>query len=131
MICLLSLQFDCAVLSLITVLRIYFLLPPANEVWDKVIFSQVFVCPQGCSLYDVTSCLAAWCHVPSGGSAYSKVGVYGEVCLQWGLPTGGEGGQTPPESESRRYTFYWNVFLFHIYFHFLLLKCLGRLHPLI
>ena len=23
------------------------LLPPANEVWGKVMFSQVFVCPQG------------------------------------------------------------------------------------
>ena len=25
----------------------YLLLPPANEVWGKVMFSQVFVCPQG------------------------------------------------------------------------------------
>ena len=24
-----------------------YLLPPANEVWNKVMFSQVFVCPQG------------------------------------------------------------------------------------
>ena len=23
------------------------LLPPANEIWSKVMFSQVFVCPQG------------------------------------------------------------------------------------
>ena len=32
----------------------------------KVMLSQVFVCPRGC-VYDVTSCLATWCHIPSGG----------------------------------------------------------------
>ena len=37
-----------------------FLLPPANEVWGKVIVSHV-------SLYDVMSCLADWSHVPSEG----------------------------------------------------------------
>ena len=40
-------------------------LPSAKEVWGKVMFSQAFVCPRGgVSLYDVTSCLAAWSHVP-------------------------------------------------------------------
>ena len=43
------------------------LLPPAKEVWGKVMFSQVVVCPQEGSLHDVTSCLAAWSHVPSRG----------------------------------------------------------------
>ena len=49
------------------------LLLPANEVWGKVIFSQVCVNHsvhrggRG-SLYDVTSCWAAWSHVPTRGS---------------------------------------------------------------
>ena len=47
------------------------LLPPANEVWGKVIFSQACVSHsvhegEG-SLYDVTFCLAAWSHVHSRG----------------------------------------------------------------
>ena len=45
-------------------------LPPAN-VWGKVIFAQACVCHSvhwGGGLYDVTSCLAAWSHVPSRGS---------------------------------------------------------------
>ena len=42
-------------------------LPPANEVWGKVIFSATCVFLFGGGyLYDVTSCLAAWSHVPSG-----------------------------------------------------------------
>ena len=27
--------------------RALYYIPPANEVWGKVIFSQTFVCPQG------------------------------------------------------------------------------------
>ena len=50
------------------------LLPPANEVWGKVMFSQASVCPRGGFLYDVTSCLAAWSHVPGGT-------VEGGLCL--------------------------------------------------
>ena len=50
-------------------------LPPANEVWGKVIFSQARVSHSvrgggGVSLYNVTSCLAVWSHVPSGGSLF-------------------------------------------------------------
>ena len=47
------------------------LLPPGNKVWGKVMF---YTClsfyPHGGSgsLYDVTSCLAAWPHIPSGVS---------------------------------------------------------------
>ena len=47
-------------------------LPPSNEVWGKVIFLLVCVSRSvhrrgwgGSSLYDVTSCLSAWSHVPS------------------------------------------------------------------
>ena len=39
-------------------------LPPANEVWVKVMFSDVFDYPQGGSLYDVTFCL--WTETPPG-----------------------------------------------------------------
>ena len=43
---------------------------PANELWGKVMFLQVSVILSmgGGVLYDVTSCLAAWSHVPSRGS---------------------------------------------------------------
>ena len=59
-------------------------LPPANEIWGKVIFSRSVCksfCSEGGSLYDVTSCLVPgpmflqssgglcpWSHVPSGQS---------------------------------------------------------------
>ena len=55
------------------------LLPPANEVWGRVIFSgRVSVILSGGGgggfLHDVTSCLAVWSHVPSGGvCAWSHV----------------------------------------------------------
>ena len=47
---------------------VYRVLPAVNELWGKVMFSQVFVHMvwRG-SLYDVTFCLAAWSHVPSRG----------------------------------------------------------------
>ena len=49
------------------------MLPPANEVWGKVICLQVCVCPQG------------GCRVPQGG------------CLVLGgLLSGGPGGDPPP-----------------------------------
>ena len=47
------------------------LLPPGNKVWGKVMFyTCLSFCPHGGSgsLYDVTSCLAAWPHIPSGVS---------------------------------------------------------------
>ena len=42
-------------------------LPPANEDWGKVMFLHMSVTVSKGSLYDVSSCLAAWSHVPSGG----------------------------------------------------------------
>ena len=44
---------------------------------SKVMFSEVSVCPHR-SLYDVTSCLAAWPHVPSRG-----------LCCWFYVPSGG------------------------------------------
>ena len=58
-------------------------LPPAKEVWGKVMFLHVSVnhSERGeRSLYDVTSCLVAWSHVPVRG----------------GLPTAGGGLRTIP-----------------------------------
>ena len=52
-------------------------------------------CSQGGSLYDVTSCLAAWFHVPSGGSlclvpcSFPGVSVQGALCPRVGLCQGG------------------------------------------
>ena len=66
------------------------LLLPGNEVGGNVIFSQACVSHSvhgrwvgGGSLYDVTSCLAAWSHVPS------RVSVSGSMFLPGGLCPGG------------------------------------------
>ena len=65
---------------------IFALLPPANEVWGKVMFSRVSSCPQVVYLWVQGRCA----HPPPG--------------------------QTPPDthhgSRSGRYTSYWNEFLF-------------------
>ena len=45
------------------------LLPPANEVWGKVMFSQVFVCPQGGWLASQHASKVTW----PGGSASGGV----------------------------------------------------------
>ena len=71
-------------------------LPPANEVWGKVIISEacvILVMGWGWwSLYDVTSCLAAWSHVPSWGFClWSHVPSMGSLfrgSLSWGLCLG-------------------------------------------
>ena len=56
-------------------------------------FSQVSV-NRGGSLYDVTACLAAWSHVPSGGSLSMDVSAWG-VSVQgvsvWGVSVQGGG----------------------------------------
>ena len=39
------------------------------------------VCPRG-SVYDATSCLAVWSHVPSGGLCQGGVPVKGEVSVK-------------------------------------------------
>ena len=65
-------------------------LPPANEVWGKVMFllACLILFTGGGSLYDVTSCQAAWSHVPSSPCSS------GGLCL--------EGGSLSRESLSGR-----------------------------
>ena len=72
------------------------LLPPANEVWGKVMFLHktiiLFIGEAG--LYDVISCLAAWSHVPSRGLCLWShvpprgVSVSGSMFLPGGLCLG-------------------------------------------
>ena len=50
----------------LTLEEIWTILPPANEVLGKVIFSQASVCPEGEGCYDVTSCYGQ--HPPPMGS---------------------------------------------------------------
>ena len=79
-------------------MREFFL--PANEVWPKGMFLHMFgilsIVGGGRTLYDFTSCLAAWSHVSSRGSL-SLV-----PCSFWG-------------SLSRGVS-YWNPLLFKLYF---------------
>ena len=62
-----------------------YLLPPANEVWDKVICLQVCVCPQGG--------LLPGCLVPGG--AWSQGGVCGQGVPGMGVPALGRGVPGP------------------------------------
>ena len=82
------------------------LLAPANKVWGKVMFLHVYTCLsflfRGGSLYDVTSCMAAWSHVPSRRSlSLVPCGVcLPGVCL-YGVWLQGKLGRRPPEPEKR------------------------------
>ena len=73
-----------------------FSLPLANEVWRKVMLSQVFVCPQGglcmMSLHVwlpgpmlLMGGLSPWSHVPSKGGLCPE----GGLCVEGGLCPGG------------------------------------------
>ena len=55
----------------------------------------------GGSLYDVTSCLAAWSHVPSGGSLclWSHVPLRGSLSKE-GLPDRDPSRQRPPQTKN-------------------------------
>ena len=78
------------------------------------------------SLYNVTSYLAGWPHVPSGGlcpggSVSRGVCVQGvsvkgvcvqEVSVEGGLCLGVPPDKDPPYGEERAYASYWNAFLF-------------------
>ena len=76
------------------------LLPPTNKVWGKVIFSEEGVSHSvhRASLYDVTSCMDAWSHIPSRGSlslaacsfwgSVSGGSLLGGLCLGWSLSGG-------------------------------------------
>ena len=78
----------------------HLLLPPANKVWDKVIFSEFT--GRGQYLYDVTCGLAAWSDVPSGGCFCPWFHVpSGGLCLgEEGLPGGLCPGDLCPGRES-------------------------------
>ena len=91
-------------------------------------------CSQGGkgSLYDVTSCLAAWSHFPFEGSLFLVPYSFWGSCLWYDVPSGGPldrdplldrdpPGQRPLDTPSRqrpsctvksgRYASYWNAFL--------------------
>ena len=76
------------------------------------VFTRLSFCSWEGSLYDVTSCLAAWSHVPSGVG----VSVSGPMFLLGGLRE--TPGQRPPPLprtlKSGQYTYYWNAFLFEV-----------------
>ena len=68
------------------------MLPPGNEVWEGNVHREG---GGRRSLYDTTSCLAVWYHVPLGG-----VSVSGPMFLLGGLHRGGGGvllGRLPPK----------------------------------
>ena len=76
-------------------------LPPANEVWGKVIFSQ--------------ACVKNFCS--QGGSTPGVYLLWG--CLVWGVPAGGVPGPGVPGADPprdgycrARYASYCNAFLF-------------------
>ena len=81
------------------------LLPPANEVCGKVmlLYLSVSHSVHGGALYDVTSCLAAWSHVPSRGLCLDG-SLSGGVCGEGVSVKGGlcERGQKPPSSAATR-----------------------------
>ena len=81
------------------------LLPPANEVWGKVICLTACVCPRG----GVWSGGDAWSQgMPGLGGAWSQGGACLVGCLVGGVP----GGDPPDGYCCRFYASYWNGFLF-------------------
>ena len=65
------------------------LLPPANEVWGKVMFSQVFVCPQG-EGFGFPARITGGIGLHPGGGGPDVMG----VCIQ-GEGAGCKGGLHP------------------------------------
>ena len=98
----------------------YSLLPPANEVWGKVIFSQASVILSG-GRGVVASQHAS--QITSPGRSTSRGGLPRGVCIQEGvcLQGGSAGGWADPlprytgyygiRSTSGQYASYWNAFL--------------------
>ena len=86
-----------------------FLLPPANEVWGKIICIQVSVCPQGGGGLVLGWCLVLGGHLILGGGTWSR----GKGCLVQGVWSGGCLVETPSNGYScGQYASYWNAFLF-------------------
>ena len=67
------------------------LIPPANEVFGKVMFSQMFVCPQGCLPTGVSAYMGCLHPGVQGVSAYRECLPTGSVGLQGQSPSGGRG----------------------------------------
>ena len=98
-------------------------LPPANEVWGKVMFSQVFVCPPGrgvcvpaCITGDMTGGGSLSQHSSQatrlGGSLSRGVCPRGSLSKVGGLyPRGVSVRDTPHTVMSGRYASYSNAFL--------------------
>ena len=79
----------------------YKLLPPANEVWGKVIFSQASVCPQG---------KGGW---RREGVVMMSLPVIDSTC-PWTAPTSPDStSPAPVRWKSGRYASHWNTFLFY------------------
>ena len=71
---------------------------PANEVWGKVMFllvCDILLTGGRGSLYNVTSCLAAWSYVPSEGSLFLVPYSFWGSCLWYHVPYGGSWTETP------------------------------------
>ena len=110
-------------------------LPPANEVWGKVIFLQACVCPLGgvwsrgggaCSRGGASSWggLVLGRGVPAPGGVPTPGGlVPGGACSR-GVPV----GDPPNGYRCRRYTSYWNAFLSTHFFASLMLTLSVRAH---
>ena len=104
-------------------------LPPENEVWDKVMFSQA------CVSHSVQGGeVSVWCHFLSdclvtcslwGDSVSGPIFILRGLCFWSHVPAGGERGslsstQKPPLDRDPRmvksgwYASYWNAFLFGV-----------------
>ena len=93
------------------------LLPPANEVWGKVMFSQVFVCAQGmCLPLGPGGVYLSLGGVPLGLGV--SLGMCGVCLWVWGCShllethTSWTTPPPPPRSSSGQYTSYWIALLF-------------------
>ena len=82
-------------------------LPPANEVWGKVMVLHLSVSH---SVGGVTSCLAAWSHIPSWGLC-----PWSHVSSEGSLSGGALCRKTPWNQKSGQYISYWNAFLLHLF----------------
>ena len=85
-------------------------LPPANEVWGKVIFLHLFV---------ILFTGGAWSWgrgVPGRRGAWSRGLLPGGCLLLEGGAWSGGGGSAPGGYCCGRYASYWNAFLFFVFF---------------
>ena len=88
------------------------LLPPANEVWDKVMFLHLSVRSHGGMMS-----LSVWL---CGPTFHPGVGLPGDGSASRGSASGGWLGRTSPsgDQKSGQYTSYWYAFLLCYYCYF-------------